>query len=236
MSSHVPRETKLPLATGKTTTVSIRRCQGALGSVTTLGDALSLSPSSIWLEIQRLNSLAPFPTLSGQNPSTKTPLNGRGKMARRVATTTGRCVCYLPHRRCKNPSMRKPKSIRWNPGSTRKPVQEKQTFSFPPDRHREQQERKNKTLTRKRKPTAKQETLTTPLEDETQSYCDRRSSTTRASSPYSHWRSNRPIKEVATNPNASASAPPFVFVFVSFVVATRARELRLRERVAKATS
>jgi hypothetical protein len=25
-----------------------------------------------------------------------------------------------------------------------------------------------------------------------------------------HWRSNRSIKEVATNPNASASAPPFV--------------------------
>jgi hypothetical protein len=72
-------------------------------------------------------------------------------MARRVATTTGRCVCYLPHRRCKNPSMRKPKSIMWNPGSTRKPVQEKQRFSFPPDRHREQQERKNRTLTRKRK-------------------------------------------------------------------------------------
>ncbi len=42
MSSQVPRETKLPLATGKTTTVSIRRCQGALGSVTPLGDALSL--------------------------------------------------------------------------------------------------------------------------------------------------------------------------------------------------
>jgi hypothetical protein len=45
MSSQVPRETKLPLATGKTTTVSIRRCQGALGSVTPLGDALSLSLS-----------------------------------------------------------------------------------------------------------------------------------------------------------------------------------------------
>jgi hypothetical protein len=48
----------------------------------------------------------PFPTLSGQNPSTKTPLNGSWKMARTVATTTGRCVYYLPHRRCKNPSMR----------------------------------------------------------------------------------------------------------------------------------
>jgi hypothetical protein len=40
---------------------------------------------------------------------------------------------------------------------------------------------------------------------------------------------------VATNPNASANAPPFVLrSFVSFVVATRAHELRLRERVAKA--